>query len=256
MAMGKCGRAVALGRDSRETEIAVYLDPDAGSGGSIEVSTGIGFLDHMFRSLATHARWSLTLVCRGDLHVDEHHSAEDCALVLGEALKRCAARTAEAGGRIVRFGTAFAPMDDALARVCVDIAGRPWAEVHLGLARVAVGDLSAEVAEHVFRSLATAAGMNLHLDVLRGLNDHHRIEAAFKALALALSQALAEVRPEGSGCSGDGSAGAGGAGAEGEGGSGGKGGFVSAKGAVSLVELPFEAFESRFRSLSAREAGR
>ncbi|MCO4747196.1 MAG: imidazoleglycerol-phosphate dehydratase HisB [Proteobacteria bacterium] len=180
-------RRVERSRKTRETQSRIVLDLD-GTGES-EVSTGIGFLDHMLRSLARHARLDLTLVLEGDLEVDDHHSAEDAALLLGQALNEA---LGERVG-IQRFGWALVPLDDALARVAVDLSGRPWPEVQLGCRREQVGGLATENAAHVLNTLAIEARMNLHVDVLRGDNDHHRIEAAFKATAVALRQAIART---------------------------------------------------------------
>jgi imidazoleglycerol phosphate dehydratase HisB len=178
-------RVAHVTRKTSETEIDLTLDLD-GTGVS-HVTTGLGFLDHMLASLAKHGRLDLDLRCKGDLHVDDHHTAEDCALALGAALDEAL------GPRlgIVRFGSAYAPLDEALARAVVDLSGRPWPEVHLALQRDRVGDLACENAVHFFRSLAMSGKMALHVDVLRGDNDHHRIEAAFKACALALRAAVA-----------------------------------------------------------------
>jgi imidazoleglycerol-phosphate dehydratase len=178
-------RRARVERRTAETTVVVALDLDGG--GRADVRTGIGFLDHLLTALARHARLDLTLRCDGDLHVDDHHSAEDTALALGEALDRAL------GDRrgIARFGWALAPLDEALARVAVDLSGRPFADVQLGLTRGALGTLSAENVPHVLRSFATAARLTLHADVLKGDNDHHRAEAAFKAVALGLRQALA-----------------------------------------------------------------
>jgi imidazoleglycerol-phosphate dehydratase len=182
-------RTAAVERITRETAVTVTLTLDGT--GKTEVSTGIGFLDHLLQTLARHARFDLTLACKGDLQVDDHHTAEDCALGLGEALDR---GLGERRG-VARFGSAFAPLDEALARAVVDLSGRPYAAVDLGLRREAIGGLACENVAHVFRSLAVAARLTLHVDVVRGENDHHRSEAAFKAVALALRQAVA--------CSGD-----------------------------------------------------
>ncbi len=178
-------RVAHIVRKTNETEIDLTLDLE-GTGVSL-VTTGIGFLDHMLASLAKHGRFDLQLRCKGDLHVDDHHTAEDCALALGAALDEAL------GPRrgIVRFGSAYAPLDEALARAVVDLSGRPWPEVHLALQRERVGDLACENVVHFFRSLAMTAKMALHVDVLRGENDHHRVEAAFKACALALRAAVA-----------------------------------------------------------------
>lgn len=177
-------RATSLQRRTRETSVDVSLTID-GEGRS-EIATGIGFLDHLLGALAKHARFDLTLRCEGDLQIDDHHTAEDCALTLGAALKQA---LGEARG-IQRFGSAYAPLDEALARAVVDVSGRPSATVSLDLRRERIGTMSSEMIPHVIRSLATAAGLTVHVDVLRGENDHHRAEAAFKALALALRAAV------------------------------------------------------------------
>ena len=178
-------RTVELRRTTAETDVTLRLDPDGT--GRVEVATGLGFLDHMLTALARHAGWDLRLSCRGDLEVDDHHTVEDCALVLGRALARI---TAE-GPPVARFGWARVPMDDALAEVAVDLGGRPWSAVDLGLARASLGAVAAENLTHALETLAMEGRFNLHADVVRGRNDHHRAEAAFKALALALRQALA-----------------------------------------------------------------
>lgn len=183
-------RKAALRRSSRETDIAVSLDLDPEKP-SASISTGIGFLDHMLSSLALHSGWSLSLVCRGDLHVDEHHSAEDCAIALGEALSRAVARGVAAGRPPRRFGSAYAPMDEALARAALDFSGRPFCRAGLALDGARIGTLAGENVAHFFLSLASSARMTLHIDVLAGENSHHKAEAAFKALALALREALA-----------------------------------------------------------------
>jgi imidazoleglycerol-phosphate dehydratase len=162
----------------------VQLDLDGSADSSI--STGIGFLDHLFEAFAKHSGIELTLTCTGDLHVDDHHTAEDCGIVLGQALDRALGDRAE----IRRFGYAYAPLDESLARAVIDISGRPYADVNLGLTRETLGDLSCENVGHVLSSLAIAARIALHVDLLKGENDHHRSEAAFKAVALALREAV------------------------------------------------------------------
>ena len=181
-------RTAALERKTNETQVQVRLDLD-GTGES-NVSTGLGFLDHMLTALAKHARFNLFVKCTGDLEVDDHHTAEDCALALGQALDQALA--ARAGVR--RFASAYAPLDESLARVVVDLSGRPHAEVDLRLVRPNIGDIASENIDHFFRSFATASKTTLHVDLIRGRNDHHKAEAAFKALALALRDA---VRTEG-----------------------------------------------------------
>jgi len=178
-------RTATVTRKTRETSVGVTLDLDGS--GKTDVKTGIGFLDHLLDALGRHARFDLALSCEGDLQVDDHHTAEDCALVVGEALDRA---LGERRG-VNRFGWALAPLDEALARAVVDLSGRPFSDVALDLRRESIGGLACENIPHVLRSLATAGRMTLHVDVLKGENDHHRAEAAFKATALALRDAVA-----------------------------------------------------------------
>jgi imidazoleglycerol-phosphate dehydratase len=179
------GRTASVTRTTRETSTRLTLDLDGS--GKTAIKTGIGFLDHLLDSLSRHARFDLMLTCEGDLQVDDHHTAEDCGLAVGEALDGA---LGERRG-VNRFGWALAPLDDALARAVVDLSGRPFSDVSLGLKREAIGGLACENVAHVLRSLATAGRLTLHVDVLKGENDHHRAEAAFKATALALRQAVA-----------------------------------------------------------------
>lgn len=183
----RTGRAT---RSTKETRVTAEVTLDGE--GRISAATGVGFLDHMLAALAFHAGFDLAVDVAGDLEVDDHHTVEDTALVLGSAL-------AEALGDrsgITRFGHAYAPLDEALARAVVDISGRPYCRADLELRRERVGELSCENVPHFFQSFAQTAGLTLHVDVLRGANDHHRIEAAFKAVALALRSAVA---PRGTG---------------------------------------------------------
>lgn len=181
-------RAATITRKTAETNIELKLVLD-GSGTSW-IETGIGFLDHMFTALAKHARFDLTLTCKGDLHIDDHHTAEDCALALGQALNKALGERAG----IARFGSAYAPLDEALARAVVDLSGRPSPHIDLGLKREMIGTIATENITHVFHSLAVEMRASLHIDVLKGDNDHHRAEAAFKALALALRQAVGRTQ--------------------------------------------------------------
>ncbi|BGP33333.1 imidazoleglycerol-phosphate dehydratase [Rhodotorula toruloides] len=181
-------RTATVTRKTGETNIqcTLTLDVEAGAKQVIEVDTGIGFLNHMLHALAKHGKMSLQLKCKGDLEVDDHHTAEDCALALGEAFKKA---LGERRG-IRRYGTGFAPLDEALARAVLDISSRPYFCGDLQLKREKIGDLSCEMIPHVFHSFAEAAGVTLHVDVLRGFNDHHKSESAFKALALAIREAI------------------------------------------------------------------
>ncbi|PRP86567.1 hypothetical protein PROFUN_05205 [Planoprotostelium fungivorum] len=178
-------RVATIERKTYETEIRVSIDLD-GDGTQIKISTGIGFLDHMFHALAKHGRFDLQLSCKGDTFIDDHHSAEDCAIALGEAFDKALGQRKG----INRYGSSHAPLDEALSLAVVDISSRPYATINLHLQREKVGDLSCEMVSHVFKSFATAARITLHVNVLNGENDHHRIESAFKALALALRQAI------------------------------------------------------------------
>lgn len=181
-------RKTEWARSTRETAITLTLALDGTGTG--EIRTGIGFLDHLLAALVCQARFDLILEARGDLAVDDHHTAEDCGLALGQALDLCLGNRSG----MARFGAAYAPMDEALARAVVDFSGRPYAAVELGLTRERLGDLSAENAAHLLASLAVTARATLHVDLLRGANDHHRAEAAFKAVGLALRAAVAPDR--------------------------------------------------------------
>ncbi|ELU44941.1 imidazoleglycerol phosphate dehydratase [Rhizoctonia solani AG-1 IA] len=170
--MGDSARTAAVSRKTSETDIQVTLTLDCNPGltkQTIDVSTGIGFLDHMYTALAKHGHMSLTMKCKGDLWIDDHHTADN-ALALGQAFHEA---LGEVRG-IRRYGTGFAPLDEALSRVVVDISSRPYCVVDLGLKREKIGDLSCEMIPHVFHSFAMAAGLTLHVDCLRGENDHHR----------------------------------------------------------------------------------
>lgn len=178
-------RTVQLRRQTLETSVEVSLTLDGR--GERSIATGLGFFDHMLTAFAAHARLDLTLTCAGDLQVDDHHTVEDCALTLGQAVDRA---LGERRG-IARFGSAYAPLDEALARAVIDLSGRPHATMNLALVRDSIGDVACENLTHFFVSFASAARLTLHVDVLRGENDHHKAEAAFKAFALALRQAVA-----------------------------------------------------------------
>ncbi|OTA92653.1 hypothetical protein M434DRAFT_396317 [Hypoxylon sp. CO27-5] len=205
-------RWAAFARDTNETKIQLALNLDGGdfppdtdarllssiSDGhasqssksqTISVNTGIGFLDHMLHALAKHAGWSLALACKGDLHIDDHHTAEDCCIALGYAF---ATALGSASG-LARFGSAYAPLDEALSRAVVDLSNRPFSVIELGLKREKIGDLSCEMIPHCLQSFAQSARVTLHVDCLRGENDHHRAESAFKALAVAIRQATTRI---------------------------------------------------------------
>lgn len=178
------GRIGSIERATSETSVSVEVNLDGT--GVADVQTGIGFLDHLLTALSRHSRIDLTLRCTGDLEIDDHHTAEDCALALGGAIGRA---LGERRG-ILRFGSAYAPLDEALARAVIDISGRAHSEIDLGLTRERLGQLATENVGHFLTSFASNASLTLHVDVLRGRNDHHRAEAAFKATALALRAAV------------------------------------------------------------------
>ena len=183
------GRIGYIERVTRETNIICRIDLDGT--GKRAISSGIPFLDHMLNSFSLHGKFDLELTCAGDLEIDDHHTVEDCALALGEAFHSAL------GDRrgIERYGTAYVPMDEALARVVIDLSGRPASVVDLCLVREAIGGVATENFAHFFSSFANTLRAAVHVDVLRGANDHHRIEAAFKACGRALHDA----------CSADGS---------------------------------------------------
>lgn len=178
-------RRASVQRTTRETDVSITVVLDGA--GRTQISTGLGFFDHMLTALAAHARLDLAVTCKGDLHVDDHHTIEDVALALGQAIDSAL------GDRrgIARFGYAYAPLDESLARVVIDLSGRPHASVQLAFVRNAIGPVATENLSHFFVSLATSLRASIHADVLRGENDHHRAEASFKALALALRAAIA-----------------------------------------------------------------
>ncbi len=170
-------------RATRETTIAVYVDLDQTR--PIDIDTGIGFFDHMLEQIASHAGFSLRLSCRGDLQVDEHHTVEDCALALGSALDQALSDRTGIG----RYGF-WLPMDESLARVAVDLSGRPACVLEGAFPRDSVGALHTEMVAHFFASLAQTLRCAIHIEV-RGENTHHMVEACFKGLGRALRPALA-----------------------------------------------------------------
>ena len=176
-------RTAEISRHTNETQIDIRLDLDGS--GRCEVSTGIGFLDHMLNHLAVHGLFDLTLQARGDLEVDAHHTMEDVALCLGQAFDQ--ALTDRKG--IVRMADCFAPMDETLAHVAVDLSGRPYAVIQAEWHAPCVGSIPCSLFQHFFESYAAAARCNLHARVLYGRDDHHQAEALFKAWARALDVA-------------------------------------------------------------------
>jgi len=176
-------RTATVVRSTSETRVRVSVDLDREA--KAEVATGIGFFDHMLEQIGRHGGFALSLVCAGDTHIDEHHSVEDAALALGEALRRA---LGEKRG-IARYGFTL-PMDETLAEAALDLSGRAYFVLDGSYPRANLGDLSTEMVPHFFRSLCDALGANLHLKV-RGENTHHMVEASFKVFARALRQAIA-----------------------------------------------------------------
>jgi imidazoleglycerol-phosphate dehydratase/histidinol-phosphatase len=180
-------RRATVHRKTKETDITVSVDLDAE--GPIQIATGQGFFDHMLEQLAKHGGFSMRLACQGDLHIDEHHTVEDCALAIGEALKKALGSKAGIG----RYGFLLA-MDESRAQVAIDLSGRPYSVFDGTFGRTEVGGLATELVPHFFRSLADALGCALHVAVT-GENTHHMVEACFKGTGRALRQAF---RREGS----------------------------------------------------------
>ena len=178
-------RQASVARKTRETDIRVFVDLDAEPGGVSRVSTGIGFFDHMLDQLASHGGFRLELECRGDLQIDEHHTVEDCALALGQALNQALGDRRGVG----RYGFLL-PMDESLAQVAIDLSGRPAFSFEARFPRDRVGELSTEMVRHFFASLSQALGAAVHLRVT-GDNTHHMVEALFKGVGRALRPALA-----------------------------------------------------------------
>ena len=177
-------RKATIQRRTNETDIRLELALD---GGSTAISTGLGFFDHMLHQIAKHGGFGLTIEAKGDLQVDSHHLVEDVGLCLGDALREAL------GDRrgIARFGEAHAPLDESLARVVVDLSGRPCCVFDVDLPVMVLGDgFQTEMVREFFIAFSTRGALNLHASVLYGTNVHHRIEALFKALARALKQAV------------------------------------------------------------------
>lgn len=178
-------RTASIHRDTRETRIRIGVDLDGT--GQYVVSTGIGFLDHMVEQLSRHSLIDVSMAVEGDLHIDQHHTVEDSALALGEAVSQAL------GDRrgIVRYGHAYAPMDETLSRAALDISGRPHFVWKSGFTQARLGEMDTELFSHWFASFAQTAGITLHLETLYGENNHHIAESLFKALARALRAAVA-----------------------------------------------------------------
>ena len=185
-------RTATVERKTRETEIAVSLDLD-GTGDS-DIDTGIGFLDHMLESFARHSMIDLKVRAQGDLHVDYHHTTEDTAIVIGQAVKQA---LGDFSG-ITRFGSALIPMDEALTRVAIDLSNRPYLIWKVAFHRPKIGEMDTELFKESHQAFAMNVGACVHLETLYGDNSHHIAESGFKALARALRQAV-EIDPKAGG---------------------------------------------------------
>ena len=184
-------RTATKERKTQETQIRVELDLD---GGEASISTGVGFLDHMLELLARHGRLGLRVEASGDLETGAHHTTEDVGIVFGQALDAALSDRA----RIRRYGSALVPMDESLGECALDISGRPYCAFDADLAATTIAGFDTELAEEFFRAVANSAKLTLHIWVRSGTNAHHMIEAAFKAFARALRQAV-EIDPGESG---------------------------------------------------------
>jgi len=177
-------RKAKIERKTKETDILVEVNLDGS--GKFEIETGVGFFDHMLIQIAVHGLFDLTVKSKGDLHIDSHHTVEDCGLALGAAFKQA---LGDKRG-ITRTASATIPMDDALAQVVVDFSGRPYAVLRTAWTSPVVGGLNTTLLEHFFESFATASAANLHVIVHYGRDNHHMAESLFKAMARAMAKAV------------------------------------------------------------------
>lgn len=177
-------RKATISRKTAETEITVEIDLDGS--GTYDNQTGVGFFDHMLDQLSRHALIDMTLRATGDLHIDDHHTVEDCGIALGQALVQA---LGDKRG-ITRYGECHLAMDDAQVRCALDLSGRPYLICNLDLPTAKIGTFDSELVREFFQALATHGGITLHIDRLHGFNSHHITEAAFKAVARALRQAV------------------------------------------------------------------
>ena len=177
-------RIATIKRDTKETQIELSLNLDGA--GSADISSGIGFYDHMLGHIALHGKFDLSVRATGDLHIDAHHCIEDIAICLGKAID--AALGSRSG--IQRMGAAYVPMDEALARVVIDLSGRPYAVIQADFNTPIMGQMPTDLVAHALETIAAHGLMNLHAEVLYGRNDHHKAEALFKAFGRALAQAV------------------------------------------------------------------
>lgn len=177
-------RTAEIKRVTKETDIAVCLNLDGT--GVAEIDTGIGFFDHMLDQIARHGLVDLKIVCKGDIHIDGHHSVEDVGIALGEALK--VALGNKAG--VVRYGFSYVPLDEALSRVVMDLSGRPGLDFNCTFTAPMIGQLDSQLVREFFQGLVNHAGITLHIDNLKGINAHHQAETIFKAFGRALRIAV------------------------------------------------------------------
>ncbi|MCL3882305.1 imidazoleglycerol-phosphate dehydratase HisB [Marivita sp. GX14005] len=177
-------RSATITRKTAETDITVEIDLDGT--GRYDNETGVGFFDHMLDQLARHSLIDMTIRATGDLHIDDHHTVEDTGIALGQAL----AQAAGDKRGIVRYGACLLPMDDALVRAALDLSGRPYLVWNVALPTSKIGTFDCELVREFFQALSTHGGITLHVDMLHGINSHHIAEAAFKAVARALRDAL------------------------------------------------------------------
>ena len=177
-------RQVSIERKTKETKISVAINLDGS--GTYNISTGIGFLDHMLEQLSRHSMIDLDVSAEGDLHIDFHHTTEDTGIVIGEAVKQALGDRAG----ITRYGSALVPLDEALTRVVVDCSNRPYLVWRVKFTQPKLGDMDTELFREWFQAFAQAGGLTLHVDNFYGENSHHIIESAYKALARALRQAV------------------------------------------------------------------
>ena len=185
-------RIAKVERKTKETEVFVEIDLDGK--GAVQINTGIGFFDHMLRLFARHGLFNLRVIAKGDLEVDAHHTVEDIGIVFGQALLKALGDKES----IKRYGNSYVPMDETLARTVLDLGGRPFVVYDVPVTKEKVGEMDPQLAEEFFRAVAFNAGMNLHIKVFYGANNHHILEAVFKSFARALDEAtLKDPRIEG-----------------------------------------------------------
>ena len=177
-------RTAKIERNTRETQIALTLNLDGT--GQADVATGVPFLDHMLDQLARHGLLDIAVAAKGDLHIDAHHTVEDVGITLGQAVREALGNKAG----LTRFGHAYAPLDEALSRVVIDLSGRPGLEFHVSFTRAMIGAFDVDLTHEFFQGFVNHAQVTLHIDNLRGQNAHHQAETVFKAFARALRMAI------------------------------------------------------------------